>query len=312
MRFPPSGLTAAIVASIVWGLFPAAEPSAAPATPAACAFDREIIAELADPAAETEARLAAAFAPGATIHGSATEPDRDAPAWLAQRVADRAGIGHADTTVNALLLDGDAAIAVWTVTGDAPPENGATPGPAAPRRWEGVDVYRLACGRIAEVWTLEQRIDDPAAMPLANPPDRTCDTPAPTRAEADAALRVWLVDGWSRSDLSAVNALLDPDVAYHSVPYSETNGPAGADDAIAGTRAVVPDLSNTPETPVIDGEWTGAHWRAEGANTGGDDPTGRWATWTGVDVLRLQCGRIVEIWSIEDLSALQAQLEGGA
>lgn len=308
MRLTRTGLAAAAVASVGWLLLAPAQRMEAQATPAACAIDRDVIAGLANPDPESESRLAASFAPGATAHGSAIEPDRSAGAWLAGRVAGREEIGNAATTVNALLVDGDNAIAVWTVTGNAPPEDGDPSGQPAPRRWEGIDVYRFDCGRIAEVWTLDQRIDDPAAMPLAIPPDRSCADPSPTRAEAEAALHVWLVDGWSRGDLEAVNALLDPDVAYHSVPYSETNGPAGVDATLSGSRAAFPDLRNTPAAPVIDGAWAGARWRAEGVNTGGDDPTGTWATWTGVDVVRLQCGRIVEIWSVEDTAAVQAQL----
>ncbi|MFM9107240.1 MAG: ester cyclase [Chloroflexota bacterium] len=291
------------------------------ATPAACGIGRDTIAALAE-ATFPPARVSDAFLPDAAVHGSATAPDLDAPAWLEERASERAAIADAVTVVDALLLDGDAALAVWTVTGNAPPEDAAAGDGAsdragaepAPRRWHGIDLYRLDCGggggggRIAEVWSLVQRIEDPAAMPLAVPPVRACADPMPVRPEADAAVRTWLVDGWSDGDLAAVDAIIDPGVAYHSVPWSETTGPAGIADAIEGTQAAFPDVRSVPDPAVIDGAWAGARWTSTGTNTGGEDATGRAATWTGIDVLRLACGKVVEIWSVEDTAAVEAQL----
>jgi hypothetical protein len=41
-------------------------------------------------------------------------------------------------------------------------------------------------------------------------------------------------------------------------------------------------------------------------------PSGRTATWTGVNIFRIECGRIVEIWSEVDALSRSQQLTGTA
>ena len=41
-------------------------------------------------------------------------------------------------------------------------------------------------------------------------------------------------------------------------------------------------------------------WHAEGTQTGefqGFPPSGKHATWTGINVMRFACGRVVEVWA---------------
>lgn len=40
--------------------------------------------------------------------------------------------------------------------------------------------------------------------------------------------------------------------------------------------------------------------------------TGREATWTGINIFRIECGRIVEIWSEVDALSRRQQLTGAA
>ena len=52
-------------------------------------------------------------------------------------------------------------------------------------------------------------------------------------------------------------------------------------------------------------------WTAEGTNQGEFDgvaPTGRRATWEGISVLRIACGRVAEVWNQTDALGLREQL----
>jgi len=40
-------------------------------------------------------------------------------------------------------------------------------------------------------------------------------------------------------------------------------------------------------------------------------PSGKRATWTGINIFRLECGKIVEIWSEVDALSRAQQLAGG-
>ena len=41
-------------------------------------------------------------------------------------------------------------------------------------------------------------------------------------------------------------------------------------------------------------------------------PTGRTATWTGINIFRIGCGRIAEVWSEVDALSRRQQLTGAA
>ena len=43
---------------------------------------------------------------------------------------------------------------------------------------------------------------------------------------------------------------------------------------------------------------------------GGLPPSGRTATWTGINIFRIECGRIAEIWSEVDAVSRRRQLTG--
>ena len=52
-------------------------------------------------------------------------------------------------------------------------------------------------------------------------------------------------------------------------------------------------------------------WTAEGTQLGEFDgvaPTGQRATWEGISVLRIACGRVVEVWNQTDALGLREQL----
>lgn len=64
-----------------------------------------------------------------------------------------------------------------------------------------------------------------------------------------------------------------------------------------------PDLRHTIEQVIANDDTVVIRWQAEGTNDGefqGHAPTGKTATWTGVNIYRFECGRIAEEWSEGD------------
>jgi steroid delta-isomerase-like uncharacterized protein len=64
----------------------------------------------------------------------------------------RAALPDLRVTLEALIGEGDLVAARWTATGTHSGELAGVPGTGNPVRWGGVDVYRLADGRITEWW----------------------------------------------------------------------------------------------------------------------------------------------------------------
>jgi predicted ester cyclase len=76
-------------------------------------------------------------------------------------------------------------------------------------------------------------------------------------------------------------------------------------------RTAFPDFRTEIEDVLVDGERTAVRWKATGTQSGqfGDlGPTGRVATWTGIDLIRLRGDRIVELWGNTDSLGLRQQL----
>lgn len=88
----------------------------------------------------------------------------------------------------------------------------------------------------------------------------------------------------------------------------------GRDDMteyIEVTRAAFPDLELALEHLVADGEWVASHWTATGTHEGelmGIEPTGNAYEATGMEVTRIEDGRIVEQWHVGDELGMLQQL----
>ena len=76
-------------------------------------------------------------------------------------------------------------------------------------------------------------------------------------------------------------------------------------------RAAFPDLRFIIEDEVVAGDKVVVRWTAVGTHLGdfhGIPPSGRTVTWTGIDLVRLEDDRIVELWGNYDALGLEEQL----
>jgi len=72
-----------------------------------------------------------------------------------------------------------------------------------------------------------------------------------------------------------------------------------------------PDLIVTVEDQVAEGNRVSTRWWASGTHAGtfaGISPTGRTVTLSGIDIHRVERGRIAELWEELDVASLLAQL----
>jgi len=121
-------------------------------------------------------------------------------------------------------------------------------------------------------------------------------------------VRTWIDEGWSKGDLAvADDVLTDGFVLHDPVAGREVVGRDAERALISGLRTSIPDLVFTIDDLVADGDNVTIRWIAEGTHGGellGFAGTGRALAIRGVDMYRLEDGRIAESWTFWDLPGM--------
>ncbi len=91
----------------------------------------------------------------------------------------------------------------------------------------------------------------------------------------------------------------------------EVRGREAFKQMVAGFRAALPDLRETVEDQVAEGDKVVSRFISRGTHKGelmGAPPTGRQITIRGTDISRIRNGKIVEAWVMFDALALMQQI----
>lgn len=106
-------------------------------------------------------------------------------------------------------------------------------------------------------------------------------------------------DVWGKGDMRAADELLAPDAVDHHPLPGQKPGREGQKEAIAVFHAALPDLSVTPDDIIVQNDKAVLRWTARGTHSGsyaGRTPTNHEVTLHGIDILRVEHGKIVERW----------------
>jgi steroid delta-isomerase-like uncharacterized protein len=128
--------------------------------------------------------------------------------------------------------------------------------------------------------------------------------------ENKSIVRRFFEVGPSKGDLIAANELLSPGFALH-VPLPCSPGIAGINDVISACRAAFEQLNVTVEDMVAEDDRVAARFTARGIHKGafmGLPPTGKSITMTGIEIFRIENGKIAELWGEANLIGLMQQL----
>ena len=87
--------------------------------------------------------------------------------------------------------------------------------------------------------------------------------------------------------------LFTPDFLHHNVPEGTARGPEGQKAFVTAMRAQVPGLRLRIEDLIAEGDRVVARWT--GTYT---PPAGGERSYPGVDILRIEDGKIAELWSL--------------
>jgi predicted ester cyclase len=115
---------------------------------------------------------------------------------------------------------------------------------------------------------------------------------------------------WTRGRLEVADELMAPEHTHH-LSGDDLGGPQEVKGLVTFLRGAFPDLRFVIEDVVVAGDKVVVRWTAVGTHLGefgGIPPSGRVVTWTGMDLVRLQDHRIVELWGNNDALGLREQL----
>ena len=116
----------------------------------------------------------------------------------------------------------------------------------------------------------------------------------------------------NKGDMTTVDEIIAPEYVRHDLAGGpDAHGPEGVKRLITGLRAAFPDLQTTIEDIFSDGEKVVVRFTVRGTHSGpfqGMAPTGREATWRGVNIYRVSGGRIRETWQLADGLGILRQL----
>jgi predicted ester cyclase len=123
-----------------------------------------------------------------------------------------------------------------------------------------------------------------------------------------AVVRRFAEECWSNGRFDAANELLAPDVSRNGQPI----GRDGLIGVIAAVRSALPDFHTHIEDLLAEHDKVAWRYSIGGSHTGaplfGIPVTGRDISWTGTAILRIEAGRIHEIWDNVDLLTIHTQL----
>ena len=130
-------------------------------------------------------------------------------------------------------------------------------------------------------------------------------------SEQNKTLARRFLSAFAAGDTSTLTQVVAENIVDHSAPPGAKPGRAGLFDAVAMFRAGFPDLQISTDRIVAEGESVAVHGRMKGTNTGplmGHPATGRSADVGYMDMYRIVNGQIAEVWHVEDIAGMFAQL----
>ena len=128
--------------------------------------------------------------------------------------------------------------------------------------------------------------------------------------ENKSIVRRFFEVGPSMGDLSAAKELLAPGFVLH-VPLPCSPGVQGIDEVVSACRSAFENLNVTVEDMIAEEDRVAARFTARGIHNGpfmGLPPTGKPITMTGMEIFRLENGKIAELWGEANLLGLMQQL----
>jgi steroid delta-isomerase-like uncharacterized protein len=131
-------------------------------------------------------------------------------------------------------------------------------------------------------------------------------------ANRDVAAR-WFEEVWNKGRREAIAEMLSPDAVIHDGAKTG-RGPEGFYPFFDRLHAACPDLRIKLEQTIVENDLVCVRWSATMNHTGdglGMPPTGKTLETTGISIVRVAGGKLVEGWQNWDMLGLMQQIQEG-
>jgi steroid delta-isomerase-like uncharacterized protein len=126
--------------------------------------------------------------------------------------------------------------------------------------------------------------------------------------DSEALVRQWIETVWNQGKLEALEDFQSSSISNNGAPYSLEDTRSWHER----TRKTFPDLRYEIEDLIPAGDKTVVRWRATGTHLGMlwglIPPTRLRVSWQGMHVIRVEDGKIAEVWSVADFSPMLQQM----
>jgi steroid delta-isomerase-like uncharacterized protein len=182
-----------------------------------------------------------------------------------------------------------------------------------------IDVNRIEGGRLVERWAEADMlgmlrklgvIPGPAEMTRSAVAEEATPPSDGDAAASKAVARRFVDEVINRGELAAIVDLVTATYVYHG-PGLEVRGPEGIKGVMAMLRSAFPDWHETLEDLIAEGDKVVFRVTGHGTHEGeffGIPATGRQVTMGGLDLVRVEGGRLAEHWANFDQLGLMQQL----
>jgi steroid delta-isomerase-like uncharacterized protein len=128
-------------------------------------------------------------------------------------------------------------------------------------------------------------------------------------AEENKAITRRAYEAINQKNLDALDQMVASDIIDHDPGPGQGPGLEGVKQYFSSLHTAFPDVQMNIDDMIAEGDKVVARVNMSGTHQGefmGNDPTGNRVTITGIDILRIADGKIVERWGkFDDLSMMQ-------
>ena len=129
--------------------------------------------------------------------------------------------------------------------------------------------------------------------------------------ENKAVVRRSVEEGWNTGNTAVIGECYAAAYVHHDPSQPQVRDYQGLLDWTGGMARTLPDAHTTIEDLIAEGDKVVKRWMVRGTHQGelmGILPTGKRVTITGIEILRIADGQIVERWAEDNGLSLMRQL----
>jgi steroid delta-isomerase-like uncharacterized protein len=221
---------------------------------------------------------------------------------------------------NMMVAEGDKVAGHWTVTCTHQGEFMGVPPTGKYITQTGINIYRMAGGKIVEIWWSPDELAMAEQLGLM-PPTReyytwgasSAVTGHPGDPESNKAMVQRMIDEvMNQQNMGVVDELFAADYLMHDPAWpTEVKGPEGFKQWAGAMMEPYFSDSLITANMIAEGDKVAVHWTWTGTHTGefmGIPPTGRHIAITGISIHRFADDRFVESWVSYDMLGMMQQL----